>query len=61
MLCHESMFKKMSKLVLESLVDITHFVKQMSIFWNLVTIFGILMKNAFKRAQTCLVTLLKGN
>ena len=29
--------------------------RKMSTLWNLVTIFGILMKNALKRVQTCLV------
>ena len=30
-------------------------VVTVSSFWNLVTTFGILMKNAFKRVKTCLV------
>ena len=34
--------------------NVTNFEK-MSTFWNLVTVFGILLKNAFERVQTCLV------
>ena len=32
----------------------THLLK-MSTFWNFMTIFGIIMRNEFKRVQTCLV------
>ena len=35
--------------------NVTNFVLKKSTFWNLVTIFGILRKNASKRVQTCLV------
>ena len=35
--------------------NVPDLVKKMSTFWNLVTIFCILMENALKRVQTCLV------